>query len=81
MHYVIGIIIVLAGVWMVLKTEWILANFGTSSWAENKIGTSGGSRTLYKLIGIALIFVGCLVTFNLMQGFLGATIGKLFIRG
>lgn len=80
MRYFIGILMILIGVGVILKTEWIIENFGTNAWAEAKLGTSGGSRLLYKLIGLALIFFGFLLVTNLFQGFLMGTIGKLFIR-
>jgi hypothetical protein len=71
---------VLAGVSLVMKTEWFIQNFGNNSWAEEKLGASGGSRLLYKLIGIVLIFFGFLAVTNLMDGFLVGTVGKIFIR-
>ena len=80
MRYFIGILAVLVGVGMIIKTEWIIENFGTNAWAEAKIGTSGGSRLFYKFIGLALIFIGFLLITNLFQGFLMGTIGKIFIR-
>jgi hypothetical protein len=80
MRFVLGILIVIAGVGLILKTEWVIQNFGTSSWAEGKFATSGGSRTLYKLIGLVLIFIGMLLATNLFDLFLGATVGKIFIR-
>lgn len=80
MRIVLGIIITLLGAGLIVKTEWIVQNFGTSAWAEEKFGFSGGSRLLYKLIGLAMIFVGFMLVTNLFQGFLEGTIGKLFIR-
>lgn len=80
MSYAFGAFAALLGLGMILKTEWIIENFGGSSWAEAKMGTSGGSRLFYKLIGLALIFVGFLLITNLFQGFLLATIGRLFKR-
>lgn len=80
MRYIIGIIMAVAGVLLVVKTEWFIQNFGSNAWAEEKLGTSGGTRLLYKLIGIALIFLGFLAITNLMEGFLLGTIGKIFIR-
>ncbi|MDO8625967.1 MAG: hypothetical protein Q7K39_00715 [Candidatus Magasanikbacteria bacterium] len=80
MRYFIGIISALLGVGMILKTEWIIQNFGTSSWAEAKMGTSGGSRMLYKLIGLAIIFIGFLLVTNMFQGFLMGTLGRVLIR-
>ena len=80
MHYIVGLLGAAIGLGMILKTEWLVENFGTSSWAEEKMGSSGGSRLLYKLIGLALIFIGFLLITNLFQGFLLGTIGKLFTR-
>ncbi|HLD60708.1 MAG TPA: hypothetical protein VJA27_01065 [Patescibacteria group bacterium] len=80
MRYFVGILFLLVGIGMIIKTEWLIENFGTNAWAEAKLGTSGGGRLLYKLIGLALIFVGFLLITNLFQGFLFGTIGKLFIR-
>lgn len=81
MHYFIGIICVLVGSLLILKTEWFLENFGTIAWAEENLGTSGGSRLMYKLIGLAGIFIGFLLITNMFQGFLMGTVGKIFIRG
>lgn len=78
MHFIVGLLFAVFGGWMVIKTEWLIENFGTSSWAEANMGTSGGSRLLYKLIGIAIIFIGFLLITGLFQGFLEGTIGKIF---
>lgn len=80
MRYFIGICLVLAGVAFILKTEWFIQNFGTNAWAEDKLGTSGGSRLMYKLLGIVCIFIGFLAITNMIQGFLLGTIGKLLVR-
>lgn len=80
MRFIVGILFVVFGGWMVVKTEWLIENFGTSGWAEANMGTSGGSRLLYKLIGIVIIFIGFLLITGLFQGFLEGTIGKIFVR-
>ena len=80
MQYFIGVLIVALGVLMVLKTEWFLENFGTIEWAESNLGTSGGSRLMYKLIGTFGIFIGFLLITNMFGGFIMGTIGKLFIQ-
>jgi len=80
MQYVIGVILILIGVALILKTEWFLQNFGSIAWAEEKLGTSGGSRLLYKLAGIILIFFGFLAVTNMISGFLMGTVGRIFIR-
>ena len=57
----LGIIIIVAGVGMVIKTEWLINNFGRIGWFEEKLGTEGGSRLGYKLLGLIAIFVGIIV--------------------
>jgi len=80
MNYFVGIVAVLAGIGMVVKTEWIIQNFGTSAWAEQHLGYNGGTRLMYKGIGLIIIFIGFLLVTNLFQGFLMGTIGKLFVH-
>jgi len=80
MRYLIGLAMIAFGAILIVKTTWFIENFGTSAWAEEKMGTSGGTRLMYKLIGLAFIFFGMLVITNMIGGFLMATIGKLFVR-
>ncbi len=80
MRYIVGIILTLVGLGMILKTEWLIENFGTSAWAEDKLGSSGGSRLFYKLIGLVLIFLGFLFITNMIGGFLVGTVGRLLVR-
>lgn len=61
------------------KSEWIIQNFGSNDWAERTFGASGGSRLFYKLIGVAIIFLGVLHLTGLLGGFFSATLGWLFI--
>ncbi len=79
MHYIIGLVVALIGVLLVIKSEWFFENFGSISWAEEHLGTSGGSRLMYKLIGLAFIFIGFLVITNLFGGFLEGTVGRFLI--
>jgi len=74
-----GLVGVALGALMVIKTEWLVENFGTSSWAEEHLGTSGGTRLLYKLIGIAIIFIAMMGATGLLGGFVMGTVGKLFL--
>lgn len=80
MQIVFGILVALAGAGMVVKTEWIIQNFGTNAWAEAKLGYNGGSRLLYKCIGIVFVFLGFTLMTGLFEGFLMATVGKIFVR-
>jgi len=75
-----GLIICGIGFLMIWKSEWIVQNFGYNDWAETKLGSSGGTRLMYKLIGLIIIFFGMLMITNLSDEFLMGTIGKLFNR-
>lgn len=57
----LGILIMAMGLWLVVKTEWMMSNFGRIAWFEEKLGTEGGSRLGYKLVGILFIIVGTIV--------------------
>ena len=80
MQFVIGILIALLGAVLVIKSEWFYQNLGSIGWAEQNLGTSGGSRLLYKLIGLIFIFVGFILMTGMWESFLMGTIGKIFIR-
>jgi len=69
---------VAVGFVIVWKTEAVVSFTGYSNWAESKLGTMGGTRTMYKLIGLLLIFFGMLAIFNLYEAFLNGTIGAVF---
>jgi len=79
MKYIIAILAVLVGALLVIKTEWFIQNFGTSSWAEEHMGTSGGTRLFYKLVGITIILVAFLGVSGLLGNILLGTVGKLFV--
>ncbi len=73
MKYFVAILAVAIGALMVIKTEWFLENFGKSDWAEAKLG-GGGSRLMYKLIGLAAIILALLG----VTGALGEIILSIF---
>ena len=58
MHIIIGLLLIGGGAMMVIKTEWLLQNFGRIAWFEEKLGTEGGSRLGYKLVGILFVLIG-----------------------
>ena len=69
----IGLIGDIIGALVVMKSEWFLNNLGAVQWAEEKLGTEGGSRLFYKLIGLAIIFFGIFImtgiTTDIMNSF------------
>lgn len=78
MSLFLGLLGVLLGILLVIKTEWIVESFGTSSWAEEHLGTSGGTRLMWKLIGIAIIFISFMGMTGLLGGAVLAIFGPLF---
>lgn len=80
MRILLGLLVAAFGVVLVLKSEWFMQNFGAIPWAEEHLGSSGGSRLMYKLIGLAFIFIGFLLITNLFGGFLTGTVGKILVR-
>lgn len=56
-----GIFLLVLGALLTAKTEWIVNNFGRMDWFEAKLGSSGGSRLGYKLMGIVLIIIGLIL--------------------
>ena len=55
------ILAVVVGAILIIKNEWFLENFGRIAWADEHLGSEGGSRLMYKLIGLAMILVSLLV--------------------
>jgi len=65
---IFGIILIIIGPILVIKSEWFLENFGRIEWAEQKLGAEGGTRLFYKLLGLLFIFFGLTMIFNFFGG-------------
>lgn len=72
----IGLVVVVCGLFLTFKSEAILDFLGPIDLAEEKLG-AGGTRLFYKLFGAFVVIVGFLVMTNLWNAFLGATLGSL----
>jgi len=81
MRIIFGLIIMAIGVLIVIKTEAILNGFGRIEFFERHLGTEGGSRLGYKLIGLAIIFIGFLIITNMIGGFMGWALSPLINAG
>jgi len=73
---IVGILGTLLGASMIIKNEAYFRFIGTNSWAEAKLGP-GGSRTLYKLIGLIVIFLCWVYAFNWLNDLLYFIFGGL----
>lgn len=78
MSYIVGIIAIIVGIILIIKTEWFVENFGSSAWAEAHLGTSGGTRLLYKLIGLAMIVLSLMGMTGILGNIIIGTLGSLF---
>ena len=72
---VIGIVLVIVGATITVKGTKIYEWFGSMDWADHYLGP-GGSRLMYRLIGILMSLIGFMVATNLWTAFLHATIGE-----
>jgi len=77
---IIGLLIIGMGFLIVWKSDWLYQNLGPNAWAERHLGTSGGTRLLYKLLGLGGILVGTLVMTGLIEGILMFILNKFFMR-
>jgi len=78
---ILGIIIMAIGAIIVLKAEWILRNMGAIAFFEQHLGTEGGSRLGYKLIGIVVFLAGLLIMTGMIGAFLMWILGPLLKFG
>ena len=69
-HFILGLIIMVIGASMAIKSELMLNTFGSIGFFERHLGVEGGSRLGYKLIGFLTIFIGVLIMTNMIGGFL-----------
>lgn len=70
MNFIIGLVVTIAGVFITIKTEFMLRSFGRIAFFERHLGPDGGSRLGYKLLGMAVIFIGIIIMTNMIGGFL-----------
>lgn len=81
MHIILGFIAIIIGALIVIKSEALLNSFGRIGFFEKHLGTEGGSRLGYKLIGIFVIFIGILIMTNMIGGFLSWILSPLLKYG
>ncbi len=68
-HFILGLIIMIIGASMAIKSELMLNTFGSIGFFERHLGVEGGSRLGYKLVGILTFFIGVLIMTNMIGGF------------
>ena len=78
-HIIIGLIVMAVGFLVVWKPRYFLDFLGTQAWVE-KIFAVNDQELAYKIIGIIVIFVGILITTNLIYDVLTAIVGLFMVR-
>lgn len=73
-----GLIVVAIGAMVTIKSDWFYQNFGSIPSADKYLGTEGGSRLAYQLIGVAISVIGFMIMTNLINGLLMA-IARLLV--
>lgn len=64
-----GLIGIVIGVLIIWKTFPLVNMFGKISWAEQHLG-SGGTYTLYKLVGLLVVLLSAMHLFGILDIFL-----------
>jgi len=77
MKIISGFIFIVIGTLFVIKSEVIFNSFGRIDFFEKHLGSSGGSRLGYKLIGCFIIFLGILMMTGMIDGFIMFVLGPL----
>lgn len=80
MRFFLGLIFIAIGFLIIWKSEWLLNNFGRVDWAEQHLGSDGGTRIFWKLIGLGVIFLAMLYMFGMIEGIISAIFSPLFRR-
>jgi len=63
---ILGIIMVVVGAAITIYGNKIYNALGPINWAEQHLGTEGGSRLMYKLIGIGISVFGFMLATGLL---------------
>jgi hypothetical protein len=81
MSIILGLIMAVVGVLITIKSEAMLNMFGRVGFFEKYLGTEGGSRLGYKLLGILLFFIGTMIATNVIGDFMSWLLSPLINAG
>lgn len=75
MRIFLGLFIGFVGFLLVWQTRWFEDMMGPVQWAEEHLGTT---NFFYKLVGLAVIVLGIIVTLNLFDILIGSFVRSIF---
>jgi hypothetical protein len=81
MNIILGLALIVVGALITIKSEAVFNALGPVAFFEKYLGTEGGSRLGYKLLGILVFFIGVLIATNLIGDFLGWILSPLINVG
>ena len=81
MNFIGGIILIIIGLAITIKSEAMLNAFGRIAFFEEYLGMEGGSRLGYKFLGMLTVFIGTLMMTGMIGGFLGWLLSPLINAG
>ena len=74
----LGLVMVGIGAVITIFANRIYEAMGPMAWAEEHLGSEGGTRLMYKLIGIGLAVLGFMVATNLLTNLVVSILGAVF---
>ena len=81
MKYFYAFLVIISGFLLVRYSNWLVNNFGYIDSAEHYLGTYGGTRLMWKLIGVLFIVGALLVISGIMNNILISIFGRLGTGG
>ena len=78
LRILLGLAVMAAGFWIVVKTDLLRSWLGDVDWAEQHIGT-GGTRLFYKLVGTGVCFIGIFIATNIISDML-TSLASVFVH-
>lgn len=81
MNIIIGLALAIVGALISIKSEAMMNMFGRVNFFEKYLGTEGGSRLGYKLLGVLIFFIGMMVMTNLFGSFMYWMLSPLINAG
>lgn len=81
LHFFLGLILIVIGAMITMKSEAMLNAWGRIQWFEEHLGVDGGSRLGYKLIGMLVTGIGILLVTGLYNGFMEGLLSPLISAG
>ena len=78
MRFFLGLIGIIIGFIFIWKADWIVNNFGRIDWAEIHLGSEGGTRLFWKLVGLGVIILAMMYMFGLVEGIIWMIFSPLF---